>query len=218
MLILWIIDGFQRLRVHSGICYLYLDKGSFETYHGLPSEHIFHRIKAFLLILEGMFRLLNRETQRTDDGMWNAMVSTKNDCGSELEWYKKCTDAAIFSSGSRRRAGAGKGGEDEAPEKHWIIYTAESISVVALKMQSALLDGKLMTYVIEWCETESTKNPGVAYTGVSVLYDRWGSGYHNSKACTNQQHLHQNSTSIVGPGGRRGEGDAAHLLETNLLV
>ena len=63
VLILWIIDGGVRLRVHSGICYLYGHKGSFDTYKGFPSEHIFQRIKAFLLVLEGMFRLLPSQTQ-----------------------------------------------------------------------------------------------------------------------------------------------------------
>ena len=83
VLILWLIEGLQRLRVHSGICYLYGDKGSFETYNGLPSEHIFHRIKSFLLVLEGMFRLLPRQTARTDDGVWTAMVNKMNEYESE---------------------------------------------------------------------------------------------------------------------------------------
>ena len=54
----------------------------------------------------------------------------------------------------------------------WNTFAAESISVVALKLQTALLDGKLMTYVIEWCETENTRQPGVAYEGMSVIYDQ----------------------------------------------
>ena len=56
----------------------------------------------------------------------------------------------------------------------WNIFTAESISVVALKMQTALLDGKLMTYIIEWCETDNIRRPGVAYNAVSVIYDQGG--------------------------------------------
>ena len=86
-------------------------------------------------------------------------------------WYKKCSDAAIFSIGSRKgaRVFSGKGGDEEAAAVPWNISTAESISVVALKLQIALLDGKLMTYVIEWCETENTRQPGVAYEGMSVI-------------------------------------------------
>ena len=83
VLILWLIDGVVRLRVHSGICYLYGDAGSFDAYKGLPSEHIFFRIKAFLLVVEGLFRLMPRDTNRTDDDVWSAIVKMVNDAGTE---------------------------------------------------------------------------------------------------------------------------------------
>ena len=175
VLILWLIDGVARLRVHSGICYTYNESGSFDAYKGLPTEHIFFRIKDFLLILEGLFRQLPRDLTRTDDHIWDAMYAQVTDAESESAWYLKCKDAAIFSAGSRRggRAAGGKGDafEAAAPIVPWNIFTAESISVVALKMQTSLLDGKLITYLVEWCETESMRQPGVAYTGVSVRYD-----------------------------------------------
>ena len=174
VLILWLIDGVVRLRVHAGICYTYNESGSFDAYKGLPTEHIFFRIKEFLLILEGMFRLMPSDLHWTDGDIWNTMLDQVVAADSESAWYKKCTDAAIFSTGSRRgRAAGGKGDilEDATLMVPWNIFTAESISVIALKMQTALLDGKLITYLIEWCETESTRQPGVAYTGMSVIYD-----------------------------------------------
>ena len=135
-------------------------------------------IKSFLLILEGMFRLLPRNINRNDDEIWNAMVDMVRDAGSESLWYKKSTDAAIFAFGGRKRRAGGEGGapggDGDGPALPWNIFTAESISVVGLRMQAALLEGKLITYLVEWCETPSVRQPGVAYDGVSVLYDKDG--------------------------------------------
>ena len=66
-LLLWIMEGGKYLRVHQGICYLYHEDGAFQVYHGVPPESTFGRVKEFLLILEGVFRTLPRETQRNDE-------------------------------------------------------------------------------------------------------------------------------------------------------
>ena len=38
-------------------------------------------------------------------------------------------------------------------------------------MQRELLDDKLISFMIEWCETPDRRKPGIAYEDVAVLYD-----------------------------------------------
>ena len=64
--LLWIIEGERYLRAHRGVCYVYHEHGAFRAYTGAPPESTFFRIKKFLLDLEGMFRLMRSNIERSD--------------------------------------------------------------------------------------------------------------------------------------------------------
>ena len=71
--LLWIFEGEDYLRVHSGIAFFYDDRGSFQAYKGIPPESTFGRVKTFLLHLEGLFRLFPHGLRRTDTDLLHAI-------------------------------------------------------------------------------------------------------------------------------------------------
>jgi hypothetical protein len=102
VLLLWIIEGHRHLRVHDGVCFMYNDCGAFETYKGVPPEPVFTRVKQFLLILEGLFRLLPRDVKRGDDTMLAAIAKSMAEHSTVDAYFAAATDASIFCKGSRR--------------------------------------------------------------------------------------------------------------------
>ncbi len=103
VLLLWIIEGGRYMRAHDGTCFFYHDDGAFQTYRGVPPESTFSRVKAFLLELEGLFRLLPRDVKRTDDELMVAISSSMENHASYQDYLHRCVDAAIFNMGDRRQ-------------------------------------------------------------------------------------------------------------------
>lgn len=175
-MIVWIIEGDIHMRVHKGLCYMYHDDGAFQLYKGIPPESTFYRIKEFLLKLEGTFRLIHKDTARTDADLIAAIVRKLRDHADERSFFDKCIDAAIFNLGDiKKRSGrqVDVDGEDEpqAVQVPWNIYTAQSISKLGLAIQRELLEEKTFSYIVEWCETPDVRVPGVSYCDACVLYD-----------------------------------------------
>ena len=59
---------------------------------------------------------------------------------------------------------------DVAPDV-WHIMVAGTLSRLGLQLQKALLEEKIIAFVVEWCETPHRKNAGVAYKDTCILYD-----------------------------------------------
>ena len=72
-MLLWIMEGNAYLRFHYGDCYMRHTSGAFQAYKGIPPEATCARVHAFLLILEGMFRLLPPQTQRQENAVLEKM-------------------------------------------------------------------------------------------------------------------------------------------------
>jgi hypothetical protein len=56
----------------------------------------------------------------------------------------------------------------------WAIIVAQTMCKVASAMQREILEGKLISYFTEWCNTPSPRVPGVCYRDYIVAYDRNG--------------------------------------------
>ncbi len=54
---------------------------------------------------------------------------------------------------------------------HWNILTASALSRIGLQIQKEMLQERLVTYIIEWCETPDVRRPGCCYVDTCVLYD-----------------------------------------------
>ncbi len=200
VLLLWIIEGGRYMRAHDGTCYFYHDDGAFQMYRGVPPESTFSRVKSFLLELEGLFRLLPRDVKRTDEELLTAISASMENHANFQDYLHRCLDAAIFNMGDRRqqmvrgrsREYAGGGEDAEATEApvHWNILVAGALNRVGLQIQKEMLEERIISFVIEWCETPDVRAPGCCYVDVCVLYDSLGENARFvSKSPTNNVYL-----------------------------
>jgi len=84
--LLYIIEGEQYLRAHAGQCYMYRN-GAFTQFNGVPSQTMLARIKKFFLELEGLFRCIHKDTERTDDELLAAIDKAIDLYGGALVDY-----------------------------------------------------------------------------------------------------------------------------------
>lgn len=183
VLLLWIIEGGRSLRAHKGTLYCYHDVGAWLPWKGFPQEESLSRVKQFLLVLEGIFRLANPLLKREDAALCAAIESLWDTCGrDEREFIFKCSDASIFSKKPKDFA-KGKGKQPNADPVadaedvglgSWTLHTAETLSKTAASLIGEYLSGKVMNYLVEWCETPMKRNAGVAYQDTCVTYVDFG--------------------------------------------
>ncbi len=105
--------------------------------------------------------------------MLDSIEAVRCESDDESKFLDRCEDVAIYYTGQRRRnqrSGDDADGDADAPQP-WPLYTAQSLSKVGLQIQKELLDEKIYSYIVEWCETLDRRKPGVAYSDVTVLYD-----------------------------------------------
>jgi hypothetical protein len=176
-----VVEGEEFMRAHNGAAYLYDNIGAFVCYKGIPPESTFGRVKRFLLRLEGLLRLLSRDVRRQDSALLRAIHESRNAYDDTETYLLRCEDAAIFCTGSRskrrEREDADQEGEAAAQRDaptHWPILTAEALSRIGLQVQKELMDERIISYIIEWCDTPDRRVPGIAYNDTCVLYDTNG--------------------------------------------
>ncbi len=151
--------GDEFLRAHRGVCYFYDDHGAFQSVRGVPPESTFGRVKQFLLELEGVFRLLPKDTRRDDDSILGAMQQCRAKYQTWDAYLSACVDAAIFCLGDmkKRKRGAAVDGDGDDGDVDvavpWNIWIAQGVAKVGLHVQKEMLEDKLIGYIAEWCDT-----------------------------------------------------------------
>ncbi len=173
-LLLWIAEGGNSMRAHKGSCYIYNDVGSFTPYKGIPPETTCARMKDFILQLEGLFRRLPQGLKREDSELLQAVDTLLLEDESEVTFVHKCMDAALFNLGDDRlKPSRGQFADDagSGPPSSWPIWIAQALRKVGMQVQRELLEGRLLTYFIEWCDTPVSKKAGVCYADTCILYD-----------------------------------------------
>ncbi|CAE8584402.1 unnamed protein product [Polarella glacialis] len=173
-LLLWIAEGGNSMRAHKGSCYIYNDVGSFTPYKGIPPETTCARMKDFILQLEGLFRRLPQGLKREDSELLKAVDTLLLEDESEVTFVHKCTDAALFNLGDDRLKPSRGQFDDDAgsgPPSSWPIWIAQALRKVGMQVQRELLEGRLLTYFIEWCDPPVSKKAGVCYADTCILYD-----------------------------------------------
>ena len=170
VLLLWIIEGEIHMRCHGGDLYFYRG-GAFTLHRGIPPQETLARCKRYMLYLEGLFRLLPGPSLKTDAEVLNAVMSLYEEHNrNSREFLSACEDAARVAVVSRSRSSRRLGEEDAAPEVH-DCSLADAITKVGLTMQRHLLDDKIFSLVVEWCDTPLTRASGCSYQDCTVLYD-----------------------------------------------
>ena len=170
VLLLWIIEGEIHMRCHGGDLYFYRG-GAFTLHRGIPPQETLARCKRYMLYLEGLFRLLPGPSLKTDAELLNAVMSLYEEHNrNSREFLSACEDAARAAVVRRSRSSRRLEEEDAAPEVH-DCSLADAISKVGLTMQRHLLDDKIFSLVVEWCDTPLTRASGCSYQDCTVLYD-----------------------------------------------
>lgn len=174
--LLWVMEGGNFLRSHGGVCYLYHEHGAFEALSGVPPESTFTRIKPFLLALEGIFRLLPSDTERTDGAVIGGIDACLREFNNIREYINECMDSSVLSLHSSRSRGGRERQEADgqrACSTAWPLAIAEMISKISGPMQKGLLEERsLLRLIIEWCDTPSEREAGCAFADCCILYDR----------------------------------------------
>ena len=197
-MLLWITEGNTYLRFHYGDCYMRHTSGAFQAYKGIPPEATCARVHSFLLILEGMFRLLPPQTQRQENAVLEKMHEALLAEVSEESFFVKARQAAAAShcTDSRKRKNRHQPAEHEfadvadmSDSDPWPLQTARTI----MSLKSSLIqeitqqnNSRLFSYMIEWCDSARNSQAGCCYEDAVVLYPE-------KSGCFNiQRHLAEN--------------------------
>jgi len=131
--------------------------------------------------------LVPKDTKRADIELLQAINSVLGAHPNLDQMLSACEEASIFYVGGRSRLrrpkGRGKGGDGDVDEDgdaadapgvpvHWNILVAEALSKVGLQLQKALLEERIISFIVEWCDTPMIKNAGVAYVDCCIEYDK----------------------------------------------
>ena len=137
--LLWIIEGNRYIRAHRGVCYLYHTDGAFEAFTGVPPESTFFRLKKFLLVLEGMFRLMD-SVERSDLAVLNEVSRLVGEFNHVREFSAACEEEAVTADFTRRRAGRPAADAEEQPKRGWPGRVADMLSRILSPLQKDLLE------------------------------------------------------------------------------
>lgn len=183
-LLYWIAEGGRTLRFHSGDCFMKTPSGAFQQHRGIPPDH--DRVQAYLMHVEGLFRLMSKATQRTTEHLLDAvkkMWSAHEENMSSL--LEACVDACLTFEGDpvprrgrhqeqeREQADEGAPEEDRAnpTQRSWNSHTAKTIMIVKKQISQELTQDKLLHYMSEWCDTPKSPEPAVCYEDCAIRYD-----------------------------------------------
>ena len=182
VLLLWVVEGESHMRCHNGNLYFF-HSGAFAIHRGIPPQGTLARCKRFFLHLEGFFRLMGNAQLMTDDNVLSQMerlLSDNND--SAQQFLNSCEDAArghVPARGGVRRgrsvfADAVNPGE---PDDGFAGHAggrcegiADSLTKAGFTLQNKLLEDKIFSLVVEWCDSPQTRTAGVAYKDCAVVY------------------------------------------------
>ena len=183
-LVYWIAEGGRTLRFHAGDCFMKTPSGAFQQHRGVPPDH--DRVQAFLLHVEGVFRLMPRTTPRTTTGFLEAVSKMWEDHGRDLKpFVGACIDACLSFEGDVARRGraavppadrefdGGDGQEPDLgqPQSTWNASTAKTIMAVKKHLSMELTQDKLLHYMSEWCDGPKQPEAAVCYDDCAITYE-----------------------------------------------
>ena len=184
----WMIEGQRHMRVHKGFMYIYDDDGCFLPFNSIPPESVLQRVHQFFVYLEGVFRRMKPETSRKADAIAKAVVADLQSFTTEEEYLVSLREAT--NSKNRTPAYPGRLDEDEdgyepddrpragkqgkLPEL-WTTTMAERAWKLSCTIRHELMQTRMISLLVEWCETEDTRSSCVCYNDICFQYDDPGS-------------------------------------------
>ena len=184
--LIWMIEGQRHMRVHKGFMYVYDDDGCFLPFSGVPPEAVLQRVHAFFIYLEGIFRRMKPEMSKKFDACARAVVADLQTFTTEEEFLCALREAANtrtetpayparldaghddeYECEDRDRAGASK----KVPEI-WTLGMADRAWKLSRGVRYELMQTRVISLLVEWCETEDQRQSGVCYDDTGFAYDR----------------------------------------------
>ena len=183
----WMIEGQRRVRVHKGFMYIYDDDGCFLPFNGIPPEAVLQRVHAFFTYLEGIFRRMKPEISRKADSVAKAVVADLQTFTSEDEFLAALREATSNRSNNPYPSRLDAEEEDEEQEdprragkqakttESWTVNLADRAFKLSCNIRHELMQTRMVSLLVEWCETEDMRSSSVCYNDICFTYDEPGS-------------------------------------------
>ena len=181
----WMIEGGRHMRVHKGFLYIYNDDGSFLPFSGIPPEAVLHRLGSFFTILEGVFRRLRPSVRKDGDSVANAVVADKQNYVSDSDFFLACRQAAARRPNSIQVENrlddpepaddvmaVAANRQDQDSSGSWTTDKADDVFKLAFCLKHEFMHTRMISLIVEWCETEDQRQPAICYDDICFAYDK----------------------------------------------
>ena len=176
---LWLVEGERHIRVHDGFCYIYNDNGAFLPYSGIPPQAVLVRLSVFFSQLEGIFRRMDPKTRRNDADILASIAADHARFTDEGSFLQACHEAAVWQQNALAPdhfddadADADvEGPQGSKPSEEWTTSLGKRIWKICQSIRNELMHEKLVSLLVEWCETPRSQKPCVSYNDTCVQYD-----------------------------------------------
>eukprot|EP00439_Symbiodinium_sp_Y106_P039547 s4459_g4.t2 len=182
--ITWMVEGDRHMRVHKGFLFIYDDDGCFTPFGGIPPEAVLHRIHDFFCCLEGIFRRMKPEINHGADSVANAIAADLQNFETESDYLTECRTATNRRSQALAYSQRLDVADEEAPahaqsgqgaDDAWTLEMAWRSWKVSCIVKQELMQTRMISLLVEWCETEDGRSSTICYDDICLAYDRRGS-------------------------------------------
>ena len=184
--LIWMIEGQRHVRVHKGFMYVYDDDGCFLPFSGIPPEAVLQRVHTFFIYLEGVFRRMKPEINRKFDACAKAVVADLQSFTTEEEFLTALREAAntraempayparldAENEDQNEHEGRDRGGVNKKGSEIWTLVLADRAWKLSRGIKFELMQTRVISLLVEWCETEDQRQSGVCYEDICFVYDR----------------------------------------------
>ncbi|CAE7478378.1 unnamed protein product [Symbiodinium sp. CCMP2592] len=182
--ITWMVEGDCHMRVHKGFLFIYDDDGCFMPFGGIPPEAVLHRVGDFFCCLEGIFRRMKPEIVRDAVSVANAIAADMQNFETESDYFTECRNATNKRSQTPAYSqrldddeedvrGRNQSGQDAC--ESWPLDMASRSWKVSCIIKQELMQTRMVSLLVEWCETEDRRSSTICYDDLCLAYDRPGS-------------------------------------------
>ena len=127
----------------------------------------------------GLFRRLPANTERADSQVLAAVESLLQSDGSERVFLELCQNACVCNKGDSLLKMQQHQEDDEchpgeASVRNWHIHSARTVMQLKKSIIRELAEEKLITCMIEWCDSPMVREFGCCYDDCCVVYPDGG--------------------------------------------
>ena len=185
--LLWMMEGERHIRVHNGFCYVYDEEGTFLPFGGVPPETVLRRVHAFCTRLEGLLLLMPSRTKRQPSHVLDAIAAKRQEFPSDDAFLEHCTgNVTQGRSNIDQYQRLDSAAPEDTAEEHslqvaqevsgdgrepWTVSVADRVWKISCALRSELMQTKLISLLVEWCETPDQRQSCLCYQDLCVRYD-----------------------------------------------